>query len=51
MAQIQRRAAGINNNRKLLWINMSLGLLALFFIGSTLYVGAEALFEEIDEYF
>ena len=41
----------LNNNRKLLWINMSLGLLALFFIGSTLYVGAEALFEEIDEYF
>ena len=34
----------LNNNRKLLWINMSLGLLALGFIGSTLYVGSEALF-------
>lgn len=40
----------LNNNRKLLWINMSFGLLALFFIGSTLYVGAEVLFEEISDY-
>ena len=37
----------LNNNRKLLWINISFGLLALFFIGSTLYVGAQTLFEEI----
>lgn len=39
-----------NSNRKLLWINMSFGLLALFFIGSTFYVGAEALLEEISDY-
>lgn len=37
----------LNSNRKLLWINMSFGLLALGFIGSTLYVGSVLLFEEI----
>ncbi len=36
----------LNSNRKLLWINMSLGLLALGFIGSTLYIGSEALFQD-----
>jgi len=38
-------------NRKLLWINVSFGLLALGFIGSTLYMGAEVLFEEINDFF
>lgn len=37
----------LNSNRKLLWINMSFGLLAFGFIGSTLYVGSVLLFEEI----
>lgn len=37
----------LNRNRKFLWINMSVGLLAVFAIGSTLYVGMEALLEEV----
>lgn len=40
----------LKSNRRLLWINMSFGLLAVFFIGFTLYVGAEALVEEISDY-
>lgn len=32
----------LNSNRKLLWINMSIGLLALLIVG---YVGSEVLFE------
>ena len=38
----------LSNNRRLLWINMSFSLLALVFIGSTLYVGLEALIEEVN---
>ncbi len=38
----------LNNNRRLLWINISCSLLAIGFIGSTLYVGVEALLEQID---
>lgn len=41
----------LNSNRKLLWINMSLGLLALGFIGSTLYIGSEALIQEIGDHY
>ncbi len=41
----------LNSNRVLLWINMSFGLLALGFIGSTLYVGIELLVTEIIEEF
>ncbi len=37
----------LNSNRRLLWINMSFGILALGFIGSTLYVGSELLLEGI----
>ena len=40
----------LNSNRRLLWINMSFSLLALSFIGSTLYVGSEFLFEEISDF-
>lgn len=40
----------LNSNRRLLWINMSFGLLALGFIGSTLHVGSEFLREEISNY-
>lgn len=39
----------LNSNRKLLWINMSFGLLAVFLIGSTLYAGSELLFNEIGD--
>lgn len=39
----------LNNNRRILWINMFVGFLALGLIGSTLYVGAEFLLEEISE--
>ncbi|MGI5912606.1 MAG: exopolysaccharide biosynthesis protein [Syntrophomonadaceae bacterium] len=35
----------LNRNRKLLWLNMSFSLLALGFIGSTLYAGLDILFE------
>ncbi|NLO22291.1 MAG: exopolysaccharide biosynthesis protein, partial [Syntrophomonadaceae bacterium] len=38
----------LSSNRRLLWINMSFSLLALGFIGSTLYVGLDALVEEIN---
>ncbi|NLB19022.1 MAG: exopolysaccharide biosynthesis protein [Syntrophomonadaceae bacterium] len=38
----------LNSNRKLLWINMSFGLMTVFLIGSTLYAGSELLFNEID---
>ena len=44
----------LNSNRKLLWINMSFGLLAVFLFGSTLYAGSEVLFNEIgnlDDFF
>ncbi|TYO92327.1 exopolysaccharide biosynthesis protein [Desulfallas thermosapovorans] len=40
----------LNSNRRLLWINMSFGLLALGFIGSTLYVGSELLLDEIGDF-
>ncbi len=40
----------LNSNRKLLWINMSFGLLVLGFIGSTLCVGSEFLFKEISDF-
>jgi len=36
-----------NNNRRLLWINISFGLLAVGFISSIFYVGWVLLFEEI----
>ena len=39
----------LNSNRKLLWINMSFGLLAVFLMGSTLYAGSELLFDEIGD--
>jgi hypothetical protein len=40
----------LNNNRRLLWINMSFSLLALGVIGSTLYLGSEVLLEGIEEF-
>ncbi|AGL01219.1 exopolysaccharide biosynthesis protein [Desulfoscipio gibsoniae] len=40
----------LNSNRRLLWINMSFSLLALSFIGSTLYVGSEFVLEEISDF-
>ncbi len=40
----------LNSNRRLLWINMSFSLLALGFIGSTLYVGSELLLDEISDF-
>lgn len=40
----------LNSNRRLLWINMSFGLLALAFIGSTLHAGSEFLYEEINDF-
>lgn len=39
----------LNRNRKFLWLNMSVGLLAVFAFGSTLYAGSEALLEELFE--
>lgn len=39
----------LNSNRKLLWLNMSFGLLAVFLVGSTLYAGSELLFDEIGD--
>jgi len=37
----------LNQNRAFLWLNMSVGLLAVFAIGSTIYAGSEALLEEL----
>lgn len=39
----------LNRNRKFLWLNMSLGLLAVFAMGSTIYAGSDALLEELFE--
>lgn len=39
----------LNSNRKLLWINMGFGLLALGFIGSTIYVGSELIIEGVSD--
>src|SRR5690554_54394 len=38
----------ISNNRRLLWVNISFSLLALGYIGSTLYVESELLQNRID---
>ncbi len=40
----------LNGNRKLLWINMSVSILAMGLLGSTIYVGSEALLREIRDY-
>jgi len=39
----------LNRNRAFLWLNMSAALLAVFAIGSTIYMGSEALLEELFE--
>lgn len=40
----------LNSNRRILWINMIFGVLALGLIGSTIFVGAELLLEEINDF-
>jgi hypothetical protein len=40
----------ISSNRGLLWVNMGLGVLATLFIGFTIYLGIEALLDEIVDF-